>query len=103
MSNEFCVKLIYLYFDVSVLSILVVVDRPRMGQIFIAKGWVDIGYDPIGVECHTTQLRYKHLTHSGSITPSKYKKLILQCINFKYRIISALYTVLLDEKVGKND
>ena len=74
-----------------------------MGQIFIAKEWVDMWYDPIGVEYHTTKLRYKHLTHSGSIAPSKYKKLILQCINFKYRIISALYTVLLDEKVRKND
>ena len=74
-----------------------------MGQIFIAKGWVDMWYDPIGVEYHTTKLLYKHLTHSGSITPSKYKKLILQCINFKYRIFDAQCKTLLDEKVRKND
>ena len=45
-----------------------------MGQMFIAKSRFQYVCDPVGVECHTATLLYKHLTHSGSVTPSKYKK-----------------------------
>jgi sugar lactone lactonase YvrE len=58
-----------------------------MGQMFIAKSQFQHACDPVGVECHVATLLYKHLTHSGSVIPSKHKKLILQCTIYKFDTI----------------